>query len=432
MSNTKSLDVRLFTKNELLEVLKLHDMKEPDITKVILKNRINLVLDKLQQSNKDKNTKDSYVRFFDDVYKRLLTDLSLVGKDKKISNMQLEQLKVATTKKDLSQEAEIHGGNNIIIKHPDSQAQVVYPQSIFTGTINPLEKRVVTKLLNIDSKFREDYSKTKSTHFYLTLPSVINNVISMRLSSMEYPNTVNVFSEDLGTNKMQIYTIDANGGYTYHEVKVKEGNYSATEIVTYFNDIIFPNTVSTDLKYIETEYDVRYGKLIFKNKSDAPATFKFELCFRDKDDHYKDLKQTMGWMLGYRKYDYKYTEDYVTTATDTTFVGYNPEGMLDTWGPKYFLIVVNDYQNNVNDFYIQAYGDSLSLPNILGRVQQAQAHYSEGYDDGSDMSYKKREYYGPVNVERLEIRVIDEFGRTVDFNNMDLSLAIEMECVYNL
>ena len=34
-----------------------------------------------------------------------------------------------------------------------------------TGVINPIEKRVITKIINIDSLFRENYDATNSTNF---------------------------------------------------------------------------------------------------------------------------------------------------------------------------------------------------------------------------------------------------------------------------
>ena len=32
-----------------------------------------------------------------------------------------------------------------------------------------------------------------------------------------------------------------------------------------------------------------------------------------------------------------------------------------------------------------------------------------------------RFYYGPVNINKLEIKLVDDFGRIVDLNNMDFS-----------
>ena len=41
-----------------------------------------------------------------------------------------------------------------------------------------------------------------------------------------------------------------------------------------------------------------------------------------------------------------------------------------------------------------------------------------------------RNYFGPVDIEKLRIQVIDEFGRVINLNNMDLSLSLTFVCLY--
>jgi hypothetical protein len=38
-----------------------------------------------------------------------------------------------------------------------------------------------------------------------------------------------------------------------------------------------------------------------------------------------------------------------------------------------------------------------------------------------------RRYFGPVNIQKLEFKILDEFGRVVDFNNMEWSAVLELE-----
>ena len=44
----------------------------------------------------------------------------------------------------------------------------------------------------------------------------------------------------------------------------------------------------------------------------------------------------------------------------------------------------------------------------------------------------KRIYFGPVNLTKLEIKLMDEYGRILDMNNMDYSLSFELEILYDL
>jgi hypothetical protein len=42
-----------------------------------------------------------------------------------------------------------------------------------------------------------------------------------------------------------------------------------------------------------------------------------------------------------------------------------------------------------------------------------------------------REYFGPVDIQRIRITLVDEFGRVLDLNNMDWSFALMFECLYS-
>ena len=44
---------------------------------------------------------------------------------------------------------------------------------------------------------------------------------------------------------------------------------------------------------------------------------------------------------------------------------------------------------------------------------------------------RTREYFGPVDIQRLHISLYDEFSRIIDLNNMDWSLTLAFEQLYN-
>ena len=49
------------------------------------------------------------------------------------------------------------------------------------------------------------------------------------------------------------------------------------------------------------------------------------------------------------------------------------------------------------------------------------------------MTYEsKRTYFGPVNIKKLHIKLLDELGRKVDLNNRDFSFGIEIEQLYDV
>ena len=133
-----------------------------------------------------------------------------------------------------------------------------------------------------------------------------------------------------------------------------------------------------------------------------------------------------GWVLGYRLGFYQGATAYVS------------EGCYDGWGIKYIYIVVNDYNKNVNNFCIPTYNESLGRTNVLARVSTnavASADYNAGIsltnNVNQDNSLKKRIYFGPVDISRLELQITDELGRILDLNNMDYSMAVNLICLYD-
>jgi hypothetical protein len=106
-------------------------------------------------------------------------------------------------------------------------------------------------------------------------------------------------------------------------------------------------------------------------------------------------------------------------------------------GPRYAFISINDFNNSVSNYFISAFSSSLLQKDIIARInltyiQQQQGVYQTGQDDGlSTQINRQRSYFGPVDIERLEIKLLDEFGRIIDLNNMDWSMALTMECLYD-
>ena len=73
-----------------------------------------------------------------------------------------------------------------------------------------------------------------------------------------------------------------------------------------------------------------------------------------------------------------------------------------------------------------------SRSDILAKIPIAHAKQTVGFEDASDGTYKKREYFGPQNIEKLEIKILDDYERVVNINNMNYSLTLEFDCLYDI
>ena len=87
--------------------------------------------------------------------------------------------------------------------------------------------------------------------------------------------------------------------------------------------------------------------------------------------------------------------------------------------------------------FIAAFNKSTLDKNIITRINCAYimddtAIYKPANDPGLGVQLNKtREYFGPVNIERLHVSLIDEYGKILDLNNMDWSMTLLFESLYD-
>jgi len=101
------------------------------------------------------------------------------------------------------------------------------------------------------------------------------------------------------------------------------------------------------------------------------------------------------------------------------------ESIYDPVVNRYFMLSVNDFQNNHNRCLISpSLSETMADTNLLSKI----------YSNSSETLYENPErlYFGPSNLSRLHIKLLDEFGRIVDFNNGDFSFSLELEILYDL
>jgi len=300
-----------------------------------------------------------------------------------------------------------------------------HPSEYFAGAINPLKKRIVKKNLNIDSKFRDNYFSNLSSNFNFNLPMNMNNVVQMQLSAIELPTTYYAISKQIGNN---FFTITVNGTTTT-TINLPTGNYTQTTIMDAIN---YQLSLATDASFSEVVFAINLengsgsGQTMVGLAPSSSSITEFELNFQTDNKGNKDPNTPMplklGWLLGFRNGFYANNLNYVS------------EGIVDVSGPKYLFLVVDDYNNNVNNSFYSAFNSSLLNKNILARISLTSQHnsFSTLQQNNLNIVTTPREYFGPVNIQTLNIQLLDEYGRIIDLNNMDFSLCLNLKVVYDL
>ena len=91
---------------------------------------------------------------------------------------------------------------------------------------------------------------------------------------------------------------------------------------------------------------------------------------------------------------------------------------------------MDDFNNNfaTNCFFsLSGISKSNVSKNILARISVDNGPNSIITTDNSGAIKKQRDYFGPVTISKLQIKIIDKFGQLIDFNHNDFSMVIELD-----
>jgi hypothetical protein len=306
------------------------------------------------------------------------------------------------------------------------------PSEYFAGVINPLKRKSIKQVLNIDSRFRDNYYGTLSSNFNIFLPMIFTKVATMILNAIELPTSYYTITKEYGNN---FFTVVVNGNSAV--INLPSSNYTQNSIMAMINTQL-ANLVSVDADFGNIVFSINLTSditgsitgscqtMVGFNGSQSPNA-TLELNFQaDRfgiDDRSTPLPLKLGWILGFRNGVYVNNTNYVS------------EGLVDTSGPKYVYLVVDDYNNNVNNNYYSAYNSSMLNKNILARISLQTNQFNPfGLLEQNNLSTitTPREYFGPVNIQTLTIQLLDEYGRILDLNNMDFSFCITLTSIYDL
>ena len=67
------------------------------------------------------------------------------------------------------------------------------------------------------------------------------------------------------------------------------------------------------------------------------------------------------------------------------------------------------------------YSKSYIGNNILAMIPLTSNSFHVTFNSGNDLIEKKRDYFGPVNIQRLKIELRNQYGELLDLNKMDFS-----------
>lgn len=275
-----------------------------------------------------------------------------------------------------------------------------FPTDTAPGVLNRLRRRTNFVSLSFNTFFRDETS-VSSTDCFFSLPYQLKNVVSMKLLSIELPETIYLLSNEKLTNRIIIkeYETGIEG-----EIIVPEGCYNATTISGAVTSAI--NTQLGTGNRFSVSIDPISGRCTIANNTNA-----FDMNFVTNC-------RNLGWILGYRKLNYIGLKTYLS------------EGLFNGTPLDYVYFVLNDYQLSNSTNVIAIFKDSYIEKHILAKIPYSNTNFQTLFDGGEKVISPRRSYFGPVDINKMSIRLLDKYGQLVDLNMMDYSFTIEAEIVY--
>jgi hypothetical protein len=451
------LNLNNYSDSEIINILQV---KESEISLSHLQKCLYIKIDQLKQIDPDNlpESKENLIEFYTKGFFKLLKNLneinSLEANNSLILNKEAESEDAfgkiqgnnykSASDNNLNQDSInirsrllppmmktpiVQENSKVVEKHIDQGSINTFDSHLKYGLVNPLTRKSFKKVFNINTKFRDNYTSTSSTDFTIYLPTPIKKVVSMKVLDTQFPKMVYTFSSKLGSNT---FKIDSSN------VDISNGSYTSTTLVSAINTSL-ANVGSN----VILSYNSNNGLMTFTDPSGSIFGLNFNYdantCPQLSNNIYKD-QLTLGWILGFRG---NYLSKISSNQSPFSCLGmeknqvdisniymgassYTGESLFDAHGSRYFLVAINDYQNNHNNIFISPFQyQTIADNNIMAKVSTECCNVC-------CISHPERIYFGPTRLSKLHISIYDEFGRIVDINNADYSLTLELEILYDL
>jgi hypothetical protein len=364
------------------------------------------------------------------------------------------QAQLAATNRQNQFELAVDENGHYIMKQRQLNIPSAYNVPIAQGTMNPTLRNMYTRIVVINSKRRatlfphttDPLGASSSTNFNVQLSEELKNVVSLQMLSITMPYSWYAVDAATGTNCFHITatpidpstpTADNTASSVTTTITVATGNYTPLNLIAEINSRLNATDESSLIKNnLEAKYVEATGKCQFENKS--VRTVKFKLTFFDPKRvldcgascrQSNKINNCLGWILGFRSNSVYTSVLYNSFALDGMVYdipnpfGINPltsEAVIDTYGPKYFMLVLDDYKNN------RINGGVVSVTNTETRLDQP--YY---YDSDIPCESIPDPFGGPtdkitVNIPseprtltEAQLYAVNEIRRNRDFTRVD-------------
>ena len=130
----------------------------------------------------------------------------------------------------------------------------------------------------------------------------------------------------------------------------------------------------------------------------------------------------MGFLMGYTKILYTGSNSYTS------------ESIFNNTYSDYLYFSMDDYTGSQTiSNTVGILGEAGTIDgNILAIIPINSTLFTTTFDNNSNFIYKKRDYFGPVDISRINIKLLNQKGNVVNLHETDYSFSLQVKTIYNL
>ena len=359
--------------------------------------------------------------------------------------------------------ATISGGptsDKLASKQPSqNQVQTIIASTPYVAP-NEFYVKTQTQMVSIDTRFRENAYSTSASNFTVSLPTKLSKVVTIEVSSFEMsideaPNVYQAIRNNFFVIRLILNSHLTDGGSILeHTVTVPDGYYSTTEqLVAAIRESIYAASVAeyhrvgpydhngnkcNGNKCNENEQETLCapicGNELFQTiymttddcsgcvhlYTESPYIQAIELDFSKDEEGDSDRRleyyTKLGRLLGFTRRKYRGKQSYTgETKADPFLCG------------KYFYIEIADFQNQYAPTFIPAFSNMNLSSSVIAKIVR------NTNDCRHDLTLitEPRVYFGPTDINRIQIRILDAYGNVMDLAKADYSFTLRIRYMYD-
>lgn len=170
---------------------------------------------------------------------------------------------------------------------------------------------------------------------------------------------------------------------------------------------------------------------------------KLEQCDCSPEDiriinmNIRDYRLNLGYFLGFTETKYivdgsnTFNDNFFQDTSNVVFQCYiSAENNYGDSVDKYVLLHIDDFNKNKKINFTIANNEQLS-ENIIAKIPVSSPSYTVINQTSGDRIFRKCDFFGPVDIYKLRVKLLDKVGNLIDLRRNNFSFSLLVKQIYS-